>query len=77
MVETFLKWFKRLERIHVYYVVKRVNGVKGSQITRDRRRLKILRKTTTKDLNINELDKNMVYDRTLCNCLIHAANSSY
>jgi hypothetical protein len=35
---------------------------------------KTIRETIRKDLKINELDKNMVYDRTLWRNLIHIAN---
>jgi len=49
--------------------------MEDSKITRGRGRP---RKTTTetikKDLEINELDQNMVYDRTLWHNLIHVAN---
>jgi len=38
-----------------------------SQITRGRGRLrKTIRETIEKDLEINELDRDMMYDRTLC-----------
>jgi len=40
--------------------------MKDSQITRGRGRpRKTIRETIRKDLEINELDQNMVYDRTL------------
>jgi len=45
--------------------------MEDSQITRGRRRS---RKTIRKDLEINELDPNMVYDRTLWRNLIHVAD---
>lgn len=44
-------------------------------ITRGRgKRRKTIRETINKDLEINELDRNMVCDRTLWRCLIHEAN---
>jgi len=45
--------------------------MEDSQITRDSGRP---RKTIKKDLEINELDRNMVYDRTLWHNLIHVAD---
>jgi len=52
--------------------------MEGSQITRCRRRhSKTIRETIKKDLNINELDKNMVFDCALWRCLIHVAESTY
>jgi len=35
---------------------------------------KTIRKIITKNLEINELDRNMVYDRTLLRKLIHVAD---
>lgn len=44
-------------------------------ITRGRgKRRKTIRETINKDLEINELDRNMVCDRTLWRCLIHVAD---
>jgi len=40
----------------------------------DRRPRKTIRETIWKDLEINELDPNKVYDRTLWCNLIHVAN---
>jgi len=45
--------------------------MEDSQIPKDKGRP---RKTIRKDLEINELDRNMVYDRTLWRNLIHVAN---
>ena len=36
--------------------------------------LEKLRETIRKDLEINELEKDMVFDRTLWRCLIHVAD---
>jgi hypothetical protein len=45
-----------------------------SQVKRGRGRpRKTIRETIRKDLEVNELDSNMVYDRTLCRNLIHVA----
>jgi hypothetical protein len=48
--------------------------MEDSQITRGRRRS---RKTIRKDLEINELDPNMVYDRILWRNLIHVADPTW
>ena len=51
--------------------------MEGSQITRGRGRpRKTIRETIRKNLEINELDGNMVYDRTLWHKLIHVPNST-
>jgi len=34
MIETRLRWFKHVERRLVYYLVRRVDHMEGSQITR-------------------------------------------
>jgi hypothetical protein len=51
-------------------VVRRVDQMEESQIKRGRGRP---RKTIRKDLEVNELDLNIVYDRTLWRNLIHVA----
>jgi len=71
MVEARLRWFEHVERRHVNAVVRRVDQMEGTQITRGRGRP---RKTIKKDLEINELEKDMVFDRTLWHRLIHVAN---
>jgi hypothetical protein len=49
--------------------------MEGSQITRGRGRpRKTIRETIKRDLEINELDRNMAYDRTLWCRLIHVDN---
>jgi hypothetical protein len=49
--------------------------MEGSQITRGRwRPRKTIRETIKKDLETNELDRNMAYDRTLWCRLIHVDN---
>jgi len=75
MVENRLRWFGHVEKRLVDSVVKRVNRMKDSQITRGRGRLrKTIRETIKKGLYINELDPNMVYDITLWRNLIHLAD---
>jgi hypothetical protein len=53
-----------VERRPVYFVVRRVG------------RGRSIKETITKYLETNELDINMVYDRTLWCHLIHVANPS-
>jgi hypothetical protein len=75
MVETRFGWFGHVERRPVDSVVKRVDLMEGGQITRGRGRpRKTIRETIKKDLEINELEKDMVLDRTLRRCLIHVAD---
>jgi hypothetical protein len=51
--------------------------MEGSQITKGwGGTRKTVRETIKKDLEINELDRNMVYDRTLWCRLIHVAGPS-
>jgi len=69
MVETRLRWFGHLERRHVDSLVRRVDH--DSQVTRGRGRP---RKTIKKDLEINELNRNLVYDKPLCRCLSYVAD---
>jgi hypothetical protein len=77
MVETRLKWFVHVERRHMDYVVRRVDEMEMSQITRGRgRHRKTIRETIKKDLEINELKKDMVFDKILKSCLIHIADST-
>jgi len=48
--------------------------MEGSQTTRGRERPeKTTRETFKKDIEINELEKDMVFDRILRRCLIHVA----
>jgi hypothetical protein len=75
MVETRLRWFGHVERRHVDFVVRRVDQIEGSQIIRGRGSPgKTIRETIKKDLEINELENNMVFDKTLWRRLIHVAD---
>jgi hypothetical protein len=65
MIETRLKWFMHVDRSHVDVVVRRVDQMEGRQITRGRGRPRKTRETIKKDLEINEMEKDMVFDRTL------------
>jgi len=75
MVDNKLRWFGHVERRPLHYVVRRVDQMKDSLILRGGtgRPRKTIRETIKKDLEINELDQNMVYDRTLWRKLIHVA----
>ena len=75
MVENRLRWFGHTERRLVGYVVRRVDQIKHSHLTRGKGRPRpTIRETIRKNLEITELNSNMAYDRTLrCN-LIHVAN---
>ena len=56
------------------FVVRKVDQMEGSQITRCRGRpRKTIRETIKKDLEMNELEKDMVFDRRLRRRLIHVA----
>jgi hypothetical protein len=56
-------------------VVRRVDYMEDSQIIRGRGRpRKTIRETIKKDLETNELDRNMVCDRRLWRRLIHVVN---
>jgi hypothetical protein len=58
--------FGHVERRHVDAVVRRVDQFEESQIRRGRGRLrKTIRETIRKDLEVNELNPNLVYDITL------------
>jgi len=64
--ENRLRWFGHVERRPVDVVVRRVYHMKKSQVKRGRGRpKKTIRETIRKDLEVNELDPNMVFDRTL------------
>jgi len=66
MVETRLMWLAHVEKRPLDYVVRRVDHFEGSQFTRGRGRpRKNIRETIRKDPEINELEKDMVFDRTL------------
>jgi len=75
LVENRLRWFEHVERRPVDAVVRRVDQMEESQVKRGRGRLKkTIRETIRKYLEVNELDQNMVFDRTLWRHLIHVAD---
>jgi len=68
--------FGHVERRFVDSVVRRVDQMEDSPITRGRGRpRKTRRETIKKDLEINELDPNMIYDDWTLRCyLIYVAD---
>lgn len=77
-VETRLRLFELVERKLVDYLVRRVDQTEDNHIPRGRGRpIKAIRETIKIDIGINELDRNMVYDRTLWRHLIHLADPTY
>ena len=74
LVENRLGWFVHVERRPVDAVV-RVDHMEESQVKRGKGRpKKTIRETIRKDLEVNELDANMVFDRTLWRYLIYVAD---
>lgn len=72
MVENRLWWSEHLERRPINSVVRRVDQMESSQIIRGRERpRKVIGETIKKDLEINELERNMV---TLWRNLIHVVD---
>ena len=68
MVENRLRWFGHVERRPLNAVVRRVDQMEESHVKRGRGKpKKTIRETIRKDLEVNELDSNLVYDRTLWN----------
>ncbi|XP_058787552.1 uncharacterized protein LOC131661910 isoform X1 [Vicia villosa] len=66
MVENKLRWFGHVKRRHVDYVIRRVDRIEINQSTRRiGRSRKAIREVIKKDLEINDLDRSMVLDRTL------------
>ncbi|KAH1225701.1 Craniofacial development protein 2 [Glycine max] len=77
MVENRLRWFGHVERRPVDSVVRRVDQMERRQTIRGRGRpKKTIREVIKKDLELNDLDRSMVLDRTLWRKLIHVADST-
>jgi len=75
LVENGLRWFGHVERRPVDAVVRRVDQMEESHVKRGRGRpKKTIKETIRKDLEVNELDSNLVYDRTLWRNLNHGAD---
>jgi len=69
------RWFVHVERRLVDIVVRRVYQMEESQVKRGRgRHRKTIRETIRNDLEVNKLDLNMIYDRTLWRHLVHVAD---
>ena len=66
LVENRHRWFGQVERIPVDAVVRRVYQMEESQVKRGRASpKKTIKETIRKDLEVNELDPNLIYDKTL------------
>jgi len=66
LVENRLIWFEHVERRLVDAVVTRVDQMEESQVKKGRGRpRKTIRISIRKDLEVNEMDPNLVYNRTL------------
>ena len=66
MVKNRLRWFGHVEGRPLDYVVRRVYQMDRRQQIQGRGRpKKSIREVINKDLNINNLDRSMVLDRTL------------
>jgi len=63
--ENRFRWFGHVERNPVDSIVRRVDQIEESYYKRYRKTWKNYKKTIMKDLQSNELDLNMVYDRTI------------
>ncbi|KAH1193222.1 Craniofacial development protein 2 [Glycine max] len=75
MVENRLRWFGHVERRPVDSVVRREDQMERRQTIRGRgRSKKTIREVIKKDLELNDLDRSMVLDRTLWRKLIHVAD---
>jgi len=75
MVENRLRWIGHVERRPVDVVVRRVDQMEESQIRRGRERpRKTIKETIREGLEVNELDPDMVYDRTLWRNLIYVVD---
>jgi len=76
LIENRLRWFRYVERRLVNVVVRTVDQMEESKVKRGRRgrHTKTIRETIRKDLEVNELDSNMIYEKTLWRNLIHGTN---
>jgi len=75
LVENRLRWFEYVKRKLIDVVVRRVDQMKESQVKGGRGKpRKTIRETIKKDLEVNELNPNLIYDTTLWRNLIHIAD---
>ncbi|AET01329.1 hypothetical protein MTR_8g011260 [Medicago truncatula] len=64
--ETGFSVFEHVEIRHADFAVEMVDEIEESHIPKVRSTLRItLKKTIMQNLEINELDKNMIFDKTL------------
>ena len=75
MVKFCHTWFGHVWRVPVEALVWKVDQMESSLIVRGRGRpRKTIGETIKRDLNFNDLNVNMIYDRTLWRRLIYVAN---
>ena len=75
MVKSTLRWFRHVQRRLVEALVKRVNQMEGSPIARGRgSSRKIICETIKRDLDVNALNINMIYDQIIWHGMIHLSN---
>ncbi|KAF1880112.1 hypothetical protein Lal_00022241 [Lupinus albus] len=75
MVESHLRWFGHVWRRPVEALVKRVDQMEASPVPRGRGKLrKLIGEMIKKDLQLNALSMNMIYDRTLWRRSIHVTS---
>lgn len=66
MIKIRLRWFEHVDRRIVDFVARRVNQMEGSQITRGvGRPRQTIRKTVKNDIEINEFEKGMIFDKNI------------
>lgn len=74
-MENKLRWFGHIKRRLVDSAVKRVDQMERREIIRGKGRpRKTIREVIKKYLEINNLDRNMVLNRTLWKKLIHVTD---
>ena len=77
MVENSLRWFRHVGTKPLNYVVRMVDQMEDCHTTRGRRiPRKTIREDIKKELDINELDLNMIYDKILWGTLTHVTDST-
>ena len=71
MVDSRLRWFRHVWRRPVVAPVRKVDQMTGSTLPRGRGRpRKTIDETVKRDLHINGLNINMIYDRALWRCFV-------
>lgn len=75
MVENRVIWSGHVERSHIDYMVRRVDHMERSQTIRGKvRPRKTIREFIKKYPKINDLDRNIVLDRTSWKNFIYVSN---